>query len=408
MLGTRVGFVTMRHFAVALSPSFPLYFQQMPVTRRSRTQRATSSRGRGRPPTAQQASSEVPLAISVAPTTPITTPPMRTPCPPLAVSTTSLSTATIQQIASAVSQAVLMTIGSAATPAPEQSTQCAPAMLHDVPMVGMSNIDGVDATVQGPLASALQNVSGENLLQVPQVQCTGPFNFNSMSLPIDAQVSAKLKAKIWANEFVDFGLLLSTTPGDARYNISVMANAGSAAPTLCLQPTQKAKSISSIEMWTSAFQIFVGIYTSKYPMDAPSLMKYGEVVRDLAARGGDWYFYDTNFRHMRQQHFDNMPWGTTHWELWIRSQQFGVHNPKSHAPRSVQYSSTGTAPFVPKGYCRKFHKGVECLGCSFKHQCHKCGVTHPSSKCNFRPQRQPSSTQPRGARSRSANTNNNQ
>ena len=143
-------------------------------------------------------------------------------------------------------------------------------------------------------------------------------------------------------------------------------------------------------------------------MDAPSLMKYGEVVRDLAARGGDWYFYDTNFRHMRQQHFDNMPWGTTHWELWIRSQQFGVHNPKSHAPRSVQYSSTGTAPFVPKGYCRKFHKGVECLGCSFKHQCHKCGVTHPSSKCNFRPQRQPSSTQPRGARSRSANTNNNQ
>ena len=37
-----------------------------------------------------------------------------------------------------------------------------------------------------------------------------------MSLPIDAQVSAKLKAKIWANEFVDFGLLLSTTPGDAR------------------------------------------------------------------------------------------------------------------------------------------------------------------------------------------------
>ena len=109
-----------------------------------------------------------------------------------------------------------MTIGSAATPAPEQSTQCAPAMLHDVPMVGMSNIDGVDATVQGPLASALQNVSGENLLQMPQVQCTGPFNFNSMSLPIDAQVSAKLKAKIWANEFVDFGLLLSTTPGDAR------------------------------------------------------------------------------------------------------------------------------------------------------------------------------------------------
>ena len=59
----------------------------------------------------------------------------------------------------------------------------------------MGNVGGVDATVQGPLASSLQNVSGENLLQVPQLQCTGPFNFNSMSLPIDAGVSAKLKAK---------------------------------------------------------------------------------------------------------------------------------------------------------------------------------------------------------------------
>ena len=96
------------------------------------------------------------------------------------------------------------------------------------------------------------------MLEVPQVQCTGPFNFNSMSPPIDARVSAKLKAKIRANEFLDFGLLLSSSPGDARYNISVTANAGSAAATL-LAAHKKANSKSSIEMWTSAFQIFVGI-----------------------------------------------------------------------------------------------------------------------------------------------------
>ena len=81
---------------------------------------------------------------------------------------------------------------------------------------------------------------------------------------------------------------------------------------------------------------------------------------------------------------------------------------KSHAPRSVQYSSTGTAQFVPKGYCQKLHNGVECVGCSSKHQCHKCDITHPASKCNFQPQRQRNSNQPRGARSRSANTNKNQ
>ena len=33
-------------------------------------------------------------------------------------------------------------------------------------------------------------------------------------------------------------------------------------PTLCLKPLQKAKNISTIKAWTSAFLIFVGIYTS--------------------------------------------------------------------------------------------------------------------------------------------------
>ena len=116
-----------------------------------------------------------------------------------------------------------------------------------------------------------------------------------MSLPIDARISNKLKAKIWANEFVDFGLLLNSAPEEGRFNISISSN-GSHAPTLSLEPTHKARSIPNVESWTSAFQIFVGVYTRKYPGEAPSLMKYGEVVRDLPAKGGAWRFYDTNFK----------------------------------------------------------------------------------------------------------------
>ena len=37
-------------------------------------------------------------------------------------------------------------------------------------------------------------------------------------------------------------------------------------------------------------------------------MKYGEVVRDLAARGGNWRFYDTQFRSLRQSNVPGMPW----------------------------------------------------------------------------------------------------
>ena len=37
-------------------------------------------------------------------------------------------------------------------------------------------------------------------------------------------------------------------------------------------------------------------------------MKYGEVVRDLAARGGNWRYYDTNFRYLKQQQPASLAW----------------------------------------------------------------------------------------------------
>ena len=56
-------------------------------------------------------------------------------------------------------------------------------------------------------------------------------------------------------------------------------------------------------------------------------------------------------------------------------------------------------PFVPKGYCRKFHRGNDCPGCSFRHQCFKCGVVDPANRCNFRSSKSASSSQPVAAKS---------
>jgi len=68
---------------------------------------------------------------------------------------------------------------------------------------------------------------------------------------------------------------------------------------LCLEPLQNSKNANTIDNWT--FQIFVGVYTTKFPAEAPALMKYGEVVRDLAGKGANWIYYDTNFRYLTQQ-----------------------------------------------------------------------------------------------------------
>ena len=188
-------------------------------------------------------------------------------------------------------------------------------------------------------------------------------------------------AKIWANEFIEFGSLLKRGISEASYHIAVRSGSVfQSNPTLSLEPTTKSRTISNVETWTTAFQIFVGIYTSKFPLEAPSLMKYGEVVRDLASRGGDWSFYEKQFRCLRQLYPNEMPWGSTHWELWIKAQNFGNSKPKIPQGKSSRFISLG----IPKGFCHKFHKGLECNGCKYKHTCYKCNLSHPATRCNFR------------------------
>ena len=46
--------------------------------------------------------------------------------------------------------------------------------------------------------------------------------FTSISVPLSARVSSKLKAKIFANEYVDFGALLSSSPhNEGKYSLSM-------------------------------------------------------------------------------------------------------------------------------------------------------------------------------------------
>ena len=139
-----------------------------------------------------------------------------------------------------------------------------------------------EAIVQGSIASVVQSVAGETpgaaellpLISKPEKM------FKPMSVPIDARVPAKLKAKIWAHEYIEFGLLLNNSPSDQRYQLTWASGNNSAAdnlPSVCLKPTNNARPIVNIDTWLTAFQIFVGVYTAKYLTEAPGLMKYVEV-----------------------------------------------------------------------------------------------------------------------------------
>ena len=234
------------------------------------------------------------------------------------------------------------------------------------------------ATVQVSIATVLDSLSGSTSLMSKPKDI-----FVSSDIPIDMSVSDRLKRKIWAHEYVDFGLLLNNKKDHDSFHLCLSNDMTSSndQPRITLEPKQKSKHINSIEMWVTAYQIFVGVYTQRYPVEAPFLMKYSEIIRDLAARGYNWRYYDENFRYLRQKDPKAYSWGAVHWELWIRSQP--SRNNYSQIKRFEGESKSGFR--VPKGYCWKYHKGLKCLGCNFKHSCPLCQKTHQMINChNFR------------------------
>ena len=74
-----------------------------------------------------------------------------------------------------------------------------PAIKSETREVTLGGVSVADATVQGPVASALANLTGEDQVQLgdSHSHLTGNrmSNINSISIAIDAQVSAKLEQK---------------------------------------------------------------------------------------------------------------------------------------------------------------------------------------------------------------------
>ncbi|CAH3178880.1 unnamed protein product, partial [Porites evermanni] len=180
-----------------------------------------------------------------------------------------------------------------------------------------------------------------------------------LAVNLGSRVTAKIKAKIWANEYIDFGALLSVAPPREKFALSMVFSGGAVnQPQLTLEPYQTPKKVTNISQWLTAFNTFVSIYSVKCSQDAPKLMKYCEVVRDLANKSGDWIFYDEQFRYLRQSSPELYPWDQIHWELWLRAMtNFGAKSQSftgSDGTTPLGRFRTSTPPF-PRGTCWSFH-----------------------------------------------------
>ena len=185
----------------------------------------------------------------------------------------------------------------------------------------------------------------------------------------------KVKRKIWQNEFIG---VCSCQTNFLRENTSLPLTLVMALHTLWLWSQLP---VVSFDSWVQTFHVFPGVYTSRFPSDGPGLMKYGSTIQDLAARDLNWRFYDENFRLLRQKPATSLPWGTIHWELWLRSQSpVSAKKPQTPATTGMLMQNLR----IPRGFCFSYHRGGDCMGCSFKHDCFKCEGSHRALTCNFR------------------------
>ena len=119
--------------------------------------------------------------------------------------------------------------------------------------------------------------------------------------------------------------------------------------------TQKTKKIINIEQWTKVFLRFAAICGPKFPKEMSKLMKYAEIVRDLANRkpGLSWLMYDIQFCCLRQSQL--ISWDQIHTEFWVMADMTSTFRPyednSSPFQNPNQQISQGPSSYVtPAGH----------------------------------------------------------
>ena len=190
-------------------------------------------------------------------------------------------------------------------------------------------------------------------------------------LLIGQHLPKKLKEAIWYNRYVDFSVILDPEIEDA-YSLAISTIGKN--PTLNLLPKRK-KNLTERE-WCNAFDIYLAVYTTKFPNQLQMMLTYGQFIKRMMARNEDWAYYDHHFRLSREHSL--CCWTTIRIDLQLTAQ--------TRRKFRIQ-QNTG----IPKGFCFRFH--TKEARCDYNTQCrykHCLLYTSPSPR-DKRQSRMPSS-----------------
>jgi len=207
-----------------------------------------------------------------------------------------------------------------------------------------------------------------------------PNNLQAFSaVPLGSLVDTKIKERIWANQFIDLGLLISEAAHETTYLSSSLS--------FQQNQTHRIKTINSIEQWSDAFLIFIAIHTEHCPSDTQDILKYMQLIRTMSRDAPSRVFlaYDRDFRKLRC-HF-SLPWCLLHQELFYSvSKAAGVQGrqyPNQHRMFPQRRQLMGKLQPFPNGYCFTFCSEGRCSNptCNFTHKCPTCNGPHGLPQC---------------------------
>lgn len=271
------------------------------------------------------------------------------------------------------------------------------------------NTDDITSGIQIP------NNNSDDIIRIPaQEFATGTMINNSnygtasytpVGRPLYTKINVKLQEKILNREFVEMSdILVNHRPSELGFHFEVHNQKVGLA-------SGKKRKFVNIENWTDAFAIFASVLrrgSPNHPTLAEDLAIYADLIRQIYKDGGDWYFYDINFRQ-NMQNDGALSWNCVdqllHTRALSRNQNKNVNSNFNLGNVSKKSAKIGNfirfpqsaKPFpanAPRKTCHRYNEGRSCDGnCGYLHLCYICYRAHPMSLCIKQNQTRPENRQ---------------
>ncbi|XP_048740487.2 uncharacterized protein LOC125654522 [Ostrea edulis] len=192
-----------------------------------------------------------------------------------------------------------------------------------------------------------------------------------ISKPVGLGVDTKIKAKIFANEYVKMASLLPKSSIEQEPKFKSVEKDGQ----LVFVQTNDTNQIKSIAQWMEAFHVFVALHCTKYPNEVGQLMTYAQIIQGISKSCGDEaaICYDEKFRQWRQVAPRACPWDRKNSELFHDAIVQGLEAKtklKKQPFRSTSSKQKYCFTFNNKGSCNKGNS------CPYAQICQYCSGKH--------------------------------